>query len=312
MASTIYPFAADLTKQAPRGIAKVYVKKAADTGYSSLGDIRNGKAHVRLTGTQNSRKRTNPFAAIAEHEFEMLQCSLTEMELLDTLIAGDVDVIIQCIDGQCYVHNAAATRVGIWAKPTFDAKIDSNRFITIRMKVGLLSSEIDTVVPAVNPSITAPADTDTFWAIANPTGVTTNPGKKENVRPSGVSTAEICALSESSYDDMGEVSNTTFTMEPLGRETDKLRYRTIGFKIDGSFEQLQDSSTEKGALDLFHTNGANLKLTYYDGLILTLADKVGVIADEGFDGDFDDHKTIKYTIDGSILVSELDGIVSAA
>ena len=71
MASSIYPFAADLTKQAPRGIAKVYVKKAADTGYSSLGDIRNGKAHVRLTGTQNSRKRTNPFSAIAEHEFSL-------------------------------------------------------------------------------------------------------------------------------------------------------------------------------------------------------------------------------------------------
>lgn len=310
MASSIYPFAADLTKQVPRGIAKVYVKKAADTGYSSLGDIRNGKAHVRLTGTQNSRKRTNPFAAIAEHEFEMLQCSLAELELLDTLRAGDVDVIIECIDGQCYVHNAAATRVGIWAKPVFDAKIDSNRFIQIRMKVGLLSSEIDTVVPSSAPSITAPADTDTFWSIANPTGVTTNPGKKENIRPAGIATAEICALSESSYDDMGEVTNFAFSLEPLGRESDKLRFRTIGFKIDGSFDQMQDSSTEKGALDLFHANGASFKFTFHDGLIVTLADKVGVIPDEGFDGDFDDHKVIKYTIDGSILVSELDGIVS--
>jgi len=310
MASSIYGFTADLTKQLPRGIANVYVKITADTGYSTLGKIRNGKAHVRSLQTNNTKKQSQPFSAVAEHTFEMLQCSLTELELLDTLCNGNTLVIVETVDSQYYVHNAAATQLGIKYRVVNDAKIDTNRFIEISMKVGLIDSELDTVMPSSAPTLTSPATGDTFWAIANTGVVVTNPGRDENILPAGVATAEICARSESSYDDMGEVTNFALTFETFGRESDKLRYRNVGIKIDGSFETLQDSNSEKANLDLIHTNGGNFKFTHFDGLIWTLTNKVGMQYDEGFDGDFDDHKTIKYTIDGSILMSEFDGVVS--
>jgi len=310
MASTIYTFAADLTKQKPRGIANVYVKLSADTGYSTLGKLRNGKAHVRSLASQNTYKRSQPFSAVAEYQFEMMQCSLTEFELLATLVAGSVLVIVETVDAQYYVHNAAATMLGIKYRVVNDAKIDTNRFIEISMKVGLIDSEIDTVLPSVAPTLTAPGTGDTFWAIANTGVVVTNPGRDENILPAGVATFEICARSESSYDDMGEVTNSSLIFETFGKESDKLRYRNVGVKITGSVDTLQDSSAEKANLDLIHANGANIKMTHFDGLVWTLANKVGVQWNEGADGDFDDHKTIKFEFDGSMLVSDFDGVVA--
>lgn len=310
MASSIYSYSASVSNQKPRAIAKVFVKKAGDTGYASLGILRNGKAHLKSAQTVDTNKRSRTFSAIAEHDFEMQQCSLVEIELLDTLVAGDVDVIVQCVDGQQYEHIAAGTRVGIKYKIVSSNKIDTNRFIQVQMRVGLVDSEIDSVVPASATSITNPSTGDTFWSIANTGSAVTNLGRPENILPAGFSASEICALSESSYDDMGEVTNSSIEIETFGEPSDKLRYRNVGAMIKGSFETLQDSSAEKANLDLIHTNGANLKLTQFDGLVWTLENKVGITWDEGFDADFDGTKTIKYTFDGAILVSALDGIVS--
>lgn len=308
MPSTIYTFAADLTKQLPKGIKDVYVKVAADTGYSTLGKIRNGKAHVRSSSTQDTYKRSKPFSAVAEHEFEMLQCSLTEIELMDQLILGDVLVIVETVDAQYYVHNAAATLLGIKFKITADAKIDANRFILVQMSVGLIDSELDTVMPSVAPTLTAPATGDKFWAIANTGVVVTNPGRQENILPAGVATLEICALSESSYDDMGEVTNSSLTVESFGDMSDKLRYRNVGLTVLANYDTMQDSNTEKANLDLIHTNGGNFKITFFDGLVATLANKVGMQWNEGFDGDFEGHKFINFKLDGNILKSDLDGV----
>jgi hypothetical protein len=310
MASTIYGYTSSVSNQKPRAIAKVFVKKAADTGYSSLGILRNGKAHLKSAQLVDSNKRSRTFSAIAEYDFEMEQCSLTEIELLDTLVAGDVSVIIQCVDGQQYEHIAAATLLGLKYKIVSNAKIDANRFIQIQARVGLIDSEIDSVVPASPTAITEPVSGDTFWAISNVSAAVDNLGRPENIRPAGFNTVEICALSESSYDDMGEVTNSSIEVETFGEPSDKLRYRNVGAMIKGSFETLQDSSAEKSNLDLIHTNGANLKITQFDSLLWTLTNKVGITWDEGFDADFDGTKTIKYTFDGAILVSALDGIVS--
>jgi hypothetical protein len=200
--------------------------------------------------------------------------------------------------------------LGIKYKVVADGKIDANRFIQIQMKVGLKDSEIDSVIPAAATSVTAPATGDTFWSIANTGVAVTNLGRNENILPSGVSVLEICALSESAYDDMGEVTNSSFTLETFGDESDKLRYRNVGATITASFNTMQDSSAEKANLDLIHQNGASIKITHFDGMIWTLANKVGVMWDEGFDGDFEGHKFINFKFDGNILVSDVDGIVS--
>lgn len=311
MASSIYGYSASIPGQKPRGIAKVFVKKTGDTGYSSLGYLRNGKAHLKSAQTQDASKRSRIFSAIAEYDFEMLQASLVETELLDSLCAGDVDVIVQCVDGQQYEHITAATRVGIKFKYVSNAKIDANKFIQIQMRVGLIDSQIDSVVPTSPTAVTAPITADTFWAIANTGSAVTNLGRPENILPAGFSTVEICAISESSYDDMGEVTNSSLEIESFGEPSDRLQYRNVGAMIKGSFETLQDSSADKANLDLIHTNGANIKITQYDGMVWTLATNiVGITYDEGFDNDFDGTKTIKYALDGAILISALDGIVA--
>ena len=306
----IYSYAPSLGNQKPKGIANVYVKLTADTGYSTLGDLRNGKAHIRSLQSQTTYKRSTPFSAIAEYEFEMLQCSKAEIELLDTLIAGNTLVVVKTVDAQYYVHNVTATLLGMKYKIVADAKLDTNRFILIQMKVGLLDSELDTVMPAVAPTLDAPASGDTFWSIANTGILTNNAGRKENIVPAGVSTFGLCAIAESTYRDMGEVTNSSLTFESFGNDSDKLRYRNIGVTVLGNFDTLQDSNTEKSNLDLIHTNGANIQVTFFDAVVFTLADKVGIQWNEGFDGDFDGHKLINYKFDGNVLVSAIDDIVA--
>lgn len=312
MASSIYPFTSAISAQKPRGIAKVFVKIAADTGYSSLGILRNGKAHIRSSQSQDTYKRSRPFSHVAEYDFEMMQCSLTEIELLDTLVAGNVAVIVQTVDGQQYEHLIAQpqTLVGIKYRIVSNAKIDANRFIQIRMRVGLVDNDLQYVIPASPTAVTAPGTSDTFWTIANSGSDTGNLGKPGNILPAGFSKVEICALSESSYDDMGEVTNSSLEIETFGEPSDKLQYRNVGANIKGSFETLQDSDVEKGAFSLFHANGAKLKITHYDGVVWTLGSNTGITYDEGFDNDFDGTKTVKYTFDGAIKISDLDGLVA--
>ena len=310
MASPIYGYTAALANQKPKGIAKVYVKIAADMGYSSLGEIRNGEAHVRSSQAQDTYMRSYPFAAVAEYKFEMLQCSVTELELLDRLIAGDVYFLFLAVDGSYYVHDAANTLLGLKYRVVCDGKIDTNRFIEISAKVGLLASELDTVLPSVNPTVGAPGTGDTFWSIANSGSDVGNAGLPAHILPAGVATLEVCALSESSYDDVGEVTNSSLTFETFGEESDRLRYRQVGVEIKGSFDLMQSANADLANFDLIPANGMNVKITHFDSLLWTLANKVGVQFDYKNVGNFEGHKFVNLAFDGRILVSDFDGIVS--
>lgn len=309
MSSSIYSFAADLTKQKPRGIKYVFVKKTGDTGYSSIGEIRNGKANVKSLASKNTYMQSQPFSAVAEYEFEMKQTSAATLALLPSLVAGDVSVIIQCVDDQYYVHNTASTLLGIQFESKNDNKIDENRFVLIQMRVGIKQSELATIMPSGAPTVTTPGTSDAFWSIANTGSNVDNVGNLNQILPAGVSKLELCAKSESSYDDAGEVTGSKLSFKCFGTDSDKMRYRPVGVAISGSFDLMQDSSAEKANLSIFGASGVKAKVTHFDGLVWDLQ-HLGVMWNEKNEGDFDGHKFINLNFDGNILVADFHDIMS--
>lgn len=318
MTSSIYSFNPTLTNQLPKGIAKVFVKKTSESNYSSLGFIRDGDVKVFSANSGDTYLREFPFATSYEIKFKMLQASLIEIELMDALCAGDVDMIVQFVDG-LYLNFPNATNFpgfsfpvipGIKAKLVSAGGISKDRFIEVEAKTGCL---FDTITSIITPTATlgTPLNTDTFYTIASSNPSSINLGRRDNIRPAGFAKVEIAGADEGeNFDDVGRVMGGSLEIDFVSEDDEIYRHNPYGVDINFSFDLMQSSLNEIGNLINMYTYGARFRITQPDGLVWNFANNTNVSHSFESIGNFEGHRIIKLTGKGRMVKSSLDGIVS--
>lgn len=321
--SALYSFAAALANQLPRGFKQVLVfNSASDTGWSSLGEIRNGSLSVASVSSANTYGMEFPFAAIVKGSFDMMQCTTTEIQLLGALCAGNIDIAVLGVDGKYYYSfNLTPITPSIMAKVNAAGNITKDRFIHVMFQYGVTASQIwsgsagSTGIFPQSPTPLAPATTDAFWSIANTGILVTNLGKPGNIKPAGLTSASIEGAFESAqYQILGRTRGTTLTAEIIAdTETDELdRQNIIGADIQGQFDMQQTSQATGGEvsqLPTMFTAGAQFKLIQTDGLTWTITQS-GVSFDYQNIGDFNGLKILRVKLGGKVPISSFNGIFS--
>ncbi len=313
-----YTFAAAIANQFPKGIQNVYVQKTSgDTGFSSLGQIKNGSVTFDMSVSTATAKVENPFAGILKVEFDMMQCTATELHLLDTLCGGAVYALIKTVKGDFVALTSATTLPGITAKVDASGNVTKDRFIHITMQVGILPADIVNVFPAATPTVTAPVTGDTFWPIGNTGILVTNLGRPENIKPAGLLKVELQGAFEAggaALQDLGRVKNVSLIAEFVAdTELDEFaRPNVYGVDIKFSADMQQSSqaaSQEIAQLAAMFTSGAQFKLTHHDGMIWTISVS-GIRANPTNTGNFEGLRVIKLFGGGRITTGAFDAAIS--
>jgi hypothetical protein len=87
---------------APAGFSAFEIRNAGETNWETLGSFRSGKLICETLDAIDSRGRNVPYGVRFQVEAEMMQSSVTELELLDAVSAGTPDFKATLADGTTF------------------------------------------------------------------------------------------------------------------------------------------------------------------------------------------------------------------
>jgi hypothetical protein len=284
----------------PAGISKVKVAGSdAPNVYFHLGITEGGATNLPALFQSDTFLRTPPFGHDVIVKFNSLQASLTEIELLDDLIAYQplkvAAVFVDYATGNkmCIVSND----LGISWRLVSDGTFNKFRFIEYTFQGAIAANQL-TALFADEPADGTPGGSEKL----NGFGQVEAPSRR---KPNGFSKIEIRVKGETSYSDLGTFRDEKFEFSTLTETFEKKRPRTHGIK--GTIDAVlgQTTATERDLIEAINTNICEFKITLLDGVILTLSDSNNVrfTAHAGWDasGHVDKTRGIPLHIEGTIL-----------
>jgi hypothetical protein len=322
-----------LSGQSPVGIKKVYIKNGSES-WQTMGNIRNGELKITPNKTNDTYQRNLPITTYKfEAKFEMLQTSVTALELIPNIVNGVAGVansyLFQLTDAGAIPSSATATagwvtvssaQVKAQAKFVSDGLPSTNQFIEVQVIGTILSTALDACVKASiddGDFTIAGTGAQTFSALGTYTlcSAVTDAGKDTGVladiKPNGFLSVALDDLLNAGDDEtLTQIKNGKITFEPLVDMDSLERPDVYGFNVMVEYDSTISDSASLLLLNNINPLNTTMIVTMLDGKTFSFSRELGFSCSFENIGDFDKLRVMKFTHTGRILVSEFNGIVS--
>lgn len=302
------------------GIQSVYARPSGGK-YQTLGAIREGELAIELYSQMDSRRRNKSNKAnTVTAKFTMMQASLIEIELMDSLLDGTNNFLFKLADAAAIPILAAVTtgwmlftssQIGVkTAKLVASGDVEQDQRIEIEMEGSLQDSELDAAVKASIDDNDFESSTDggTFHAIGTYTAALDG-GRPTmaNRRSCGISALTL-AFTGGAAQTLGPIDEPTIEFE-WGSELDSLRVarpRWVHVKIEYKWKQTDSANLLN--LDDFSDDEIDAVVTMKNGIVMTLTNQVGISTRFESVGDYDKTRSIIFKHSGAVLLADIDAI----
>lgn len=310
----------------PAAFVAVYAADSTTNKWQTLGSISAGVLNIQdftAPDSLNRNKTNGAFKFTAK--CNMKQCSLTELELLDSITDGTNAFLFKLANAAAIpTTGAAATagwvkvtaaQVGVKAKPVFDGTPENEAHIELDWQGTAILSAKDAMIKASidDDEFTSSADSATapYYAIGTYTAAKDGGSPKNaNLKPCGVSTLTLTDDAGGSPVTMSPIQNVKLSFEQLATTDDLLRWLPNALRISAEFDWMATDAADLLLLDGMVILDVNPTITMLSGLAITLDNQTGIETNYEVSGGMEKNQIVRFTIKGDILNSSFDGIVS--
>lgn len=314
-----------ITQHRPASFKAVYCRPASDK-YQTIGAISDGTIEFSEYEVTDSQGRNKAFAFKVTGSCKMLQASLTEIELMDTLAAGTNAWLFKLSDAAAVpTAGAAATegwillssaQVGCKPKLVMSGDFRNNTYIELQFQGSLLWSEMDAAIKASidDDEFASSADSATAALYAIGTYTAAKDGGNPtvaNIKPAGVSSITLAEAGGATAT-VGPVKNVKIEFEFLSDSENEARGRHICHAVaaDISYEWMETDAANLLNLNAFSDTEIDAVLTMANGVVVTLSNKVGISSKFRVAGTFQNVRVIEFAHRGHMLKTDFDGVFS--
>lgn len=304
----------------------VYIKDASTGKYQTLGAIAEGSMMIGdfVTADSLGRNRSNGATSFTA-KCKMLQASLVELELLDSICNGTNGFAFKLSDAVALETGGtaalvgwvgvSAAQVGVKARIVADGTPDGTMYIELEWQGSFINSAKDGVVKFVTGDTEFASSSDSATAPYYAIGVytaTSDGGSPalSHIKPCGVSTITLADAAGAAAQTIGPIQNFKLTMDMLATVDGLKRFLPNSLDISVEYDWMQTDAADLLLLDSMVNININAVITMLNGVIFTLNNQVGIQTEFQSVGDMDANRIIRFTHKGKVLQSSLDGIVS--
>jgi hypothetical protein len=311
----------------PAAFLAVYVKDTTSSKWQTLGSISNGVLNIKDFSSPDSVGRNKFIGSLdITAKCQMKQCSLVELELLDSLCNGTNDFLFKLSDAVAittgsvasagWVHVTAA-QVGVKAKVNADGTPENNRVTELEFQGTILSSTANQIA-LFTPTLidtdfasTADSATAVFYAIGTYTAAKDG-GSPTNsqIRPCGVASVSLDTYTATGAELLAPIQNVKMSFEMLATQDGLRRHLPNALDVSIEYDWMATLNADLLLLDNISVLDIVLIITMLDGVIFTLTNQVGLETNFEVSGDMDKNRVLRFTHKGKILQSSFDSIVS--
>jgi len=320
-----YPaFTGGVANIRPAAFVAVYIKTGSEK-WQTLGSIAEGVLNVKDFSAPDSLTRNK---AINSYDFsakcKMMQCALTELELLDSICNGTNSFLFKLSDAVAITGSPVASagwvevsssQVGVKAKVVADGTPEDNRVIELEWQGSIYKSDANEVAlykPTLQTSdFAATGSGGTYQGIGIYT-VANDGGSPDNthLRPCGIASVGHDVAGGSSPVTITPVQNVTMSFEMLANQDGLRRFLPNALDINIAYDWMATANADLLLLGNASVVDVKITITMLDGLVITLDNQTGIETNFEVSGDMDKNRIVRFTHTGKILQSSFDGIVS--
>lgn len=299
----------------------VYIKPSGEK-WQTLGAISQASFELMNHTVRDSLGKNKAYAFGFTAKCQMDQCSLTEIELQDSLNNGTNDFLFKMFDAAAIPTAGAAATEG-WMKVTSSqvgcksriiasGDTDVNRKIELEWQGSVVFSAGDGIVKASidDDEFESSADANTFHAVGTYTaakdGGLPTPA---NIRPASVTSITL-ADTGGAAQTVGATRAIECVFEYKSQEDSRRRFLPYCVDIAIAYEWMETDAPNLLNLDTMTDAEIDAVITFVDGLIMTLTNRVGIATNFNSTGDAENIRTIKIEHTGVVQMSVVDGIFS--
>jgi hypothetical protein len=302
----------------------VFIRPSGEL-YQTLGVIKEGTDIVLEDYAENDSDGRNKSinSKSIKATITMMQCSLTEAELLATMCDGTSSFLFKMDDAEAIPTGGAAATAGWWVfsstqigvKPKVDLSGDAEKsaFITLEFFGSILNSALDAALKASidDDDFEATGGSGTFKAIGTYTAAK-NGGlpTPANIKSCGVATWTIADTGGATQTLGAPIDDPTIEMEFVGEQDSLKVYRAnwAAFNLVHHFKQTNDTNIL--LYDSFSNREIDIVVTMSNGMVLTFVNQVGVKVDLSSAGSFERTRSFIFSHTGKVKLSSVNGIFS--
>ena len=311
-------------KRVPASIQSVYIRPSGEL-YQTLGAIQEGCEIVLEDYVQNDSQGKNKSiqAKSVYAKIRMMQCSLTEIELLDTMIDGTSAFLFKMVDAAAIPTGGAAATEGWWlfsstqigissVKVDLSGDSEKNAFIEIEFKGSLQDASLTAALKASidDDEFEATGGSGTFKAIGTYTAAK-NGGlpTTANIKSCGIASLTL-ADTGGAAQTLGPIDNPVIELNYMS-EQDSLKVGRVRWvAINIQYEWKQTDAVNLLLYDDFTDAEIDKVITMANGLILTFTNQTGIAANLQSVGTYENTRSFVFKHEGKVLPSAVDGIFS--
>lgn len=277
---------------------------ASDTGYSAIPYLRDGKITIDSLQTPNSYGQPMVYAyeLNGSAKFPAIRTAANFIDLLEKLATDQIEHRITLINGQIIsskpgTSTPSPTGFGTKWKLVSDKDMDGDMYVEMTISRRLTSAEYTQILTTAN----AP----TFGTSTTFTNITSL--ARTDIVPAGFTSVELGVASAGTYlDDMTNIRNGKLTAELLCTKDSHGMDMGYAIKFDFEVEGMETIEAEllKWPAIAFRAN--ECRITFINGLILSLPAQLGITTRVAFEKDMDDIGIIKVTGSGITTIAAWD------
>jgi len=305
-------------------VLAIYVMDTTSNKWQTLGELAESKIHIEeFTVTTGLRRNRVNKAYHFTASTKMLQCALQECELLDSLRGGTNLFLFKLADAVAAAGAAsagwvkvAAAQVNVKPRIVVQGGAEGTRVIELEWEGSFAktdAAEVELLTPtlaAADFASSADSATAVFYGIGVYTAATDGGSPAYTHIYSAAASLVKLDIAGGAGVTIAPVGALDLTISPLAVTDDLKRPITIGWDIALKFNQMSTLNADLLLLGNATADSAKAIVTMIDGMIFTLDNQTGIQAAIDIQGDFEKDRNIPWMLNGAILVSSLDGVVS--
>ena len=311
-----------LTQHRPAGFKNVYLRPSTEL-YQTIGATSEGTLKFTEHRGQDGQGRNKSWGYEFTASCKMLQASLVELELLDTICAGTGAWLFRLSDSGAIPSNAAVTegwvllsaaQVGCKAKWVCSGDGSANSYILLEWQGFVKWSEMDAAVKASidDNEFEATGGTGSIKTIGTYTAALDGGNAAvTHILPSGIASITLAETGGATAT-VGPVKNAKIEFSFMSDSETDSRRRFIPHMVraDISYEWMETDAANLLNLDEFTNTEVDVVITTLGGVVITLTNKVGISTEFESVGNFDKVRVIRFLHMGDMLKTDFDGVVS--
>ena len=303
----------------PAAIQYIYIRPSGEL-YQTLGALKNAEIvfdDYEQTDSLGKNKVIQAMTVTAKAT--MMQASVTEIELLDTLVAGTSSFLFKMADAAAIPTVAAvtegwfllsSTQIGVKYKIVASGDTENQMEIQLEFAGSLQYSAVDAAIKASidDNEFEATGGSGTFKAIGTYTAAL-NGGlpTSTSIKSCGISALTL-ADTAGAAQTLGPIDDPVIEFEAMAEQDSLKVFRTRWVNVNINYKWKQTDAVNLLNLNAFSDSEIDVVVTMANGIVMTLTNQTGIAARLESVGDFEGTRSIIFRHTGKLLPSAIDGI----